>query len=667
MKKRILAMMLVVLIGGDAHAAVKKTAVPGAVTLDPIVVSARQGKKLSEIPSGVTVIGASEIAFSKARSIPDLLKDTEGIYTYDSSGVGLEGRINMRGFWGGMTTQQLVLVDGVPQNNAKDKLVDWALIPLDNIKRVEIIRGPGSAVYGDTAMSGVINIVTKDPADADNVKASFSYANFNTIRYDASTAQGFTNGEGYYLDLTARTTDGFREDCDYRDINVFGKWDYINKEKEKLRISADYHGNERGAYPWALTEAQLENNRRQPRPGSENDESLVNRSDVSIKYNKDIGEFFDSEGLFYYKYMDEKAFYTSGSSAASTVEQSERENTYGLLFHLDTTGEVFDMKHSLVAGIDLELDDFRYKQYKAPHEERGKISSDYRVGRGKVGPYLQDEINIRDIVRLILGVRYDLVGFDFSNRINKSASKKRQMTQVSPSCGIVYNPTPDADIYGNYTHAFTTPTLAQMFTYGSSSNPDLNPEKGENFEIGVRYRCNNRLRVNADWYWMGLVDEIWYDSAVREYENYGRTVHTGVETGVNFIVFDGMTIFFNYAYTDAKNQNGIYKGKHLTNVPIHKGSLGGRITTDFGFEASIVATRVGSSYLDPANYDKLSPYTTVDAKFGYEYKFLSVFLVINNLLNEEYNSYGFKKSSSGVNYFSPAPGRNFELGVSVKF
>jgi len=236
------------------------------------------------------------------------------------------------------------------------------------------------------------------------------------------------------------------------------------------------------------------------------------------------------------------------------------------------------------------------------------------------------------------------------------------MSKITPKFGTVYNYQKNSNLYANYAQAFRTPTLAQMFTYGgSSSNPDLNPEEAENYEIGVHHQFNDNLKANVSLYWMELDNEIWY-SDDGQYKNYGETSHKGIETGLDFTIIEGLTGFANYTYTRAKNESGTYKGEYLTNIPIHKGSFGIRYETDFGLKTNLTITRIGSSYIDSANEDKLPSYITVDTKISYEHKWGILFLGIDNLLNKEYNSYGLSSRK-----FNPAPGRTFTFGTEIKF
>jgi len=637
-----------------------------AVDLGSIVITASKTEKhVSEVSSGVSIIEQEAIESSNAKSVPDLLKGVEGVYTYDGSGVGTTGRVNMRGFWGGMSTYQLVLIDGIPQNKGEDKLVDWNLISLNNIERIEIIKGPASALYGDNATSGVINIITKRPSLTPQTKIFASYGSYDTQKYEIATSGTFKK-LGYYLNISKKSTEGFRKHCDYGDINLDGKLDFSINEKQNIKLSLGFCEEKIGAYPWAITEAQIKEDRRQARVGTENDHRKIEDTAASLTYKGGINEICDIKGTFYYRYRDNKAFYTPGATENSTQEQVEKENTYGLIPQLNRGAKIFGMSHLFTAGVDLEENNFDYEEYAAPFQVRGRLRSDYNVKRKKVGPYIQDEIKLFEPLSLTLGARYDLIKFDFDNYEDESNSEKRDMSKVSPKFGMVYNYQELSNIYVNYAWAFRTPTLGQMFTYGSFSNPNLNPEEAINYEIGIRHQFNDSLKANLSLYWMNLDNEIWYDSTVKQYKNYGKTSHAGVETGLNFNIIESLGGFINYAYSRAKNESGAYKGKYLMHVPIHKGGLGAIYEPDCGLKVNLTVTGMGDSYMNSANTGKLTGFVTADAKIGYGRKWWEVFVGVDNIFDKKYNSYGYE-TSRGVKYFNPAPGTMFTVGAEAKF
>jgi len=663
--KIILTWMLILTIAKYVCAEEMKFTRQDVIILDPITLTAsRAERKLSKVSSSVSVITEGEIEDSSAKSIPDLLEGLEGIYAYDASGVGTAGRINMRGFWGGMSTHQLILIDGIPQNKGKDKLVDWELIPLDNIERIEVVRGPVSALYGDSAMSGVINIITKSSSPTSKSAISGSYGNFETFDYKTSSSGAFGK-TGYYFGAGRKSTEGFRRHSDHEISYINGKLSFLIDELQELKMSLGYSISERGAHPWALTEAQIAEDRRQARPGSENDNSEKQKLNLALTCRRDIDEASEVEGTFYYRTEDRESFYTSGSTGSSTKEQLDEEYVYGMLLRSNANLEFFGIKNSFVAGIDLEKNVVDYEEYNAPYQVRGSQRKDYNVDRRGVGPYLQDEIELFESLKLIAGLRFDNVRFDFIDHKNGGNSKDRKMSKVTSKCGLVYDYAENSNVYVNYAQAFRTPTIGYLFTYGSFSNPDLNPEEATSYEAGVRHCFNDRLKANAAFYWMDIENEIWYDSSASQYKNYGETSHRGIEARSDFRITEEISSFLNYSFIRAKNESGNNKDKYLTNVPRHKGSLGLKYEVKSGLKVSVTANRIGNSFIDSTNNNKLPAYTTVDTKISYEHKGKIVFFVIDNLFNKEYNSYGF--TSGSTRKFSPAPRRTFYAGLKLNF
>lgn len=668
MKKRILILVgIMMLVLARSGSAVEDGSIDyKAIELEPIAVTAsRAAKRVSETPASVSIVSNQDIAQTNAKSAADLLKDIEGVYMYDPTGVGATGAVvNMRGFYGGMSSHQLILVDGIPQNKGKDKLIDWDLISMDNIESIEVVRGPASALYGDNAMSGVINIITKKPKGKPETKFLASYGSFNTQDYEASTLGAYKQ-LGYFAGASYKTSDGFRRHCDYDRTHAGGKLNYAVNDAQALKLSLDYYQKERGAISWALTEAQIAQDRRQARPGTENDKSSETKSDVSITHAWDVNDKINTEATFYYKYDDAASFYTSGSAESTKREQLEDENAYGLLLKGGLKQEIIGLSHEFTGGIDLERDNFDYEEYNAPYQQRGALRSDYGIKRKKIGPFLQDEIKLIDSLRLIAGGRYDRVNFDFDDQNTSTNSKTEKMSKVTPKCGLVYTYQKLSSLYANYAQAFRTPTIGQMFTYSSSANPDLKPEEAANYEIGLHHCFNEFLRANLSFYWMKLDNEIWYDYVTNQYQNYGKTSHKGVETGLDFKIVKWLSGFVNYTYSRAKNETGSYSGKYLTSIPIHKASSGLHFASDFGLSLDLGITYAGTSYIDSANDNKLSSYVTAETKVSYAYKAMKVFLASDNLFDKKYNSYGFV--SGNTKYFNPAPGRTFTGGLEVKF
>jgi iron complex outermembrane recepter protein len=661
----IIVLFILILTAEAARAEDKEAQAPNTALGRIVVTPSRTEKGLSDVAASMSVVTESDIKNSDAKIVPDAIKNLAGIYAYDATGVGAGGTVNLRGFYGGMSSYQLVLIDGVPQNKAKDKLVNWDLMPIDNIDRIEIMRGPASSLYGDNAMSGVINIITKKPSGKPHAGASFSYSTFTTQNYGAYLSDTL-NSFGYYLGLNSLLTNGFREHGDYENIQVYGRSNYSINDTQNMRFNFNFSAKTQGAFPWSLSQAQIAQNRRQARPGTENDSVSENTFSLDLAHHWGFGRASDLETIFYYRFDGMGSFYTSGLLQNTTRQQLERENVYGLPVRLKTAFDIFGVNNSVVTGIDLEWDNFNYEEFSAPFQtRRGTPTASYYVTRNKVGPYLQDEIKIVEILKAVLGVRWDWVGFDFDDRKTPSNSQRKVMSKTTPSFGLVLSYQEGSELYGSFGQAFRTPTIGQMFTYGASANTNLLPEEAANYEVGVRHHFNERLNASVSVYWMKINNEIWYDNASRKYQNYGRTFHDGVELGADYKVAKPLKLFGNYTYSRAVNDTDELKNKFLVNAPINKGTVGMEVDTGFGLKACASSTWIGTAYIDSANLDTLGHYNTVDVKISYKYRWFEAYFSIKNMFNKKYNSSGYK--SANINYFTPEPGRTLEFGVSGDF
>ncbi len=142
------------------------------VTLEKVVVTAtRDVEEIRKIPASVTVVTKEEIEQSNAQNVVDLLRNEVGIEVRDNYGNGKSASVDIRGFGETGLLNTLVLVDGRRVNQIDLSGVDWTQIPLDQVERIEIIRGSGSVLYGDNAAGGVINIITKRPEKPFSAKA----------------------------------------------------------------------------------------------------------------------------------------------------------------------------------------------------------------------------------------------------------------------------------------------------------------------------------------------------------------------------------------------------------------------------------------------------------------------------------------------------------------
>lgn len=171
--------------------------------LDEMVVTAtRTMKQIQEVPSSVSVVTAKELENHNVISVQDALQYLPGVYMDQSS----QGAISLRGFG---STNVLVLVDGVQQNDTYEGSVNFNSIPVENIERIEVVRGAGSSIYGGHAVGGVINITTKEAKAGTHIDAAVSYGSYKTWKKSLNVNAKVNDKWSFGLGFENRKADGF--------------------------------------------------------------------------------------------------------------------------------------------------------------------------------------------------------------------------------------------------------------------------------------------------------------------------------------------------------------------------------------------------------------------------------------------------------------------------
>ena len=561
-----------------------------------------------------------------------------------------------------MSTHHLVLVDGVPQNVSEDKTFNWNAVPLEDVERVEVVRGPYSALYGENAMGGVVNIITKKGKGEPRVTLSSGRGTFDTEEQYASLA-GLFGGVDCFLSAKYKQSDTFRKHGEYRSKNFFLKLGMDPSEDSRLSFSVGRFEANRGAIPWALTEAELRQKRDQARPGTKTDSQDTDRLTMALNYSHRLGDAITVDETAYFATEERDAFSTSWGNTRNYLDE---ERTYGLMNKVTAKTGLFGFDHELLAGFDLEKGTLDNHTYLAPAKLRGTLTGNFDVSVSKSGCYLQDSIALHDDLKLLFGHRWDVIKYRFENHLDITASKDRTLKSANPRAGLVW--TYDdigSSAYASWSRAFRAPTLGQMFTYGASANPELDPERAVNYEIGATHNFGKGVTAHAAAYYMRVKDEILYDFALFQYKNAGKTRHKGIEAGIDAELFGGVSVFGSHTLSHAQYTTGADRGNYIESSPKYMTGYGLRYDGGFGLTAQAGGRSAGKIFLDPANTRRLRQYTVWDFSVAYEKDFFTISLGVDNLFDYKYASYGFV--SGGAKSLSPAAGRTFMLRLTLDF
>jgi len=635
------------------------------VTLEPVVVTAtRDIQEIRKIPANVTVVTREEIERSNAKATVDLLRNEVGIMVRDFTGNGKTTSVDIRGFGETGPLNTLVLVDGRRVNEIDLSGVDWTQIPLDQVERIEILRGPGSVLYGDNAVGGVINIITKKPEKPLSFRLEATRGSYLYHKENGSVS-GKWGPLSAILHAGYSSTEGYRENGFLRYKDVGGKIIYEMNENISFNFNGNLHKDDTGM-PGALLKSTYRLDRRSPRYPYDHSETDDSFGTLGVKAKLwDMGRI---ESDLSYRHREVTDFFHSFSY------QSKRNvDTWGITPKYILEKPFGRFPNKLTMGLDFyrsKLDVFSESAFSGPNQSV--------ITKTSTGIYLLDEFSILQNLILSVGYRHEWVIFNLSQDVPSSKDRTRNW-EPAWNIGLDYLFAKKSSAFISLKRSFRFPTTDELVQYiidpltwqvtDVRANPDLKPQTGYHYEVGVRHSFNDQIDANLTLFWADLHNEIFYNPDIGENKNYPQTRRQGIEIGTKAKPFSWLMVWGNYSYTRPTLRGDSFSGEDIPSVPRHKGTLGADFDIGKGFLLNTRLNIIGSRFFisDWANQaERLDGYYSLDAKIAYSWKGLKAFMGVNNLTNRKYAEYGVLDFLGRPNYY-PSPERNFFGGLSYAF
>ena len=657
-----LVILIALMFPGLSRAQDDKTNEPSVTTLDEIVVTAtRQEEKISSVPANVTLVTETDIKNSTAYDIPDLLRSQVGVHVNDIAGNRRSYTVDLRAFGETASLNTLVLVDGRRINQADLSGSDWALIPLDRVKKIEIIRGGrGSVLYGDNASGGVINIITKEG------EAFKGGAEINGGSYDTFKGSAFVSGTqsklSYALSGSYLTSDGYRDNSDTEAKDLGLNLGYYQNDIVKWNLSSGFHKDSTGL-PGAIKTSEFAAGA--SRTDSLQPDDFADVEDYYVKGGPEI--FFSSDSKFKMDISFRKRNSLSFASFdAGSFTGDTDINTIAVSPQIIFKEAVLGINNRLIIGFDFTdvVEDITNNSIFFGTPSTGI----FELKKKNYGYYIHDEIRPRENFSISGGYRYDRAEFKFK----PSTPDKKTMSEDLFTAGVNYNFYDKSSIYISFARSFRYPVLDEIFNFFTNTiDTTLTPQTSDNYEFGIRHYFTESLFANVNFFRIDTENEIIYNPNSFSNENLdGKTRRDGFEFSVTK-TFDKVALRGNYTFTDATIRNGQFADKSFPNVPRHKAALTGLFTLGKGFSLNVDGVYVGERPFisDFSNdFEDQEDYLIVNTKLKYQWKKITAFLNINNITDEEYSEYGgistFPITETG---FFPSPKINFLAGVSTDF
>ena len=486
--------------------------------LETVVVTAtRTPKPLKDVPIITRVISAEEIARADVVHIGELL-ETELPGLEFSYSMDQQVSLNMQGFGGNSV---LFLVDGERMAGETLDNIDYNRLNLDNVERVEIVKGAASSLYGSNAIGGVVNIITREPAEPWSVSLNTRYSTLGekvaslSAGFRAGKLSGLTNAQYVQSDSISLKNDG-----DYS--KVYGSWNYNVKQQlvyrplDNLKITgkAGYYFRQRDASP------DVKDNYRDFSGSLKAEYDLAENDDLTVSYTFD---------------QYDKSNYMVAGSRDVREYSNVQHNVRALYAHS------FGKSDNLVFGGDFMRD--YLMSYQFSDGAKAQYTGDL---------FAQLDWSPTDRLNFVSGLRFDY----FSDR---------NLFHASPKLGIMYKIS-NCSVRASYAGGFRAPTLKEMYMNFNMANifmiygnPDLEAEESHNFSLSAEY-MTRRHNITLTGYW-NLVDNrittAWSDALKGQlYTNMAPLQVAGFDLNFSAAYDFGLKYRISYTFTHEKIEKG---------------------------------------------------------------------------------------------------------------
>jgi len=604
---------------GEESTSVVTQTVSDASEADAIVVSAtRIPQSIRDVGVSVSVVPRERIEELNAQNVGEVLDEVMDAKVNTYGSMGAESDITLRGSSG---NQVLVMVDGRPVNVASVGMTDLSMYPVDQIERIEVIRGPSSVLYGAGAMAGVVNIVTRDPPKQLTTDLTTSYGTKNTriIQLDNGARIGDL---GYLITASQNASDGWRENSACDGYNIAGKLDYDMSQESRLVLNSGFSRQNKGV------------------PGSTSWETPNAKQydrqywfDLTHKYEFETNSCLTSKAFLNQNWQDFK-------DPDSFTDDISQNNKAGVdIQQTLPLGE----RQMFLGGIYIEND------YVNIHDTNNVSliggNRDLFTGAG----FLQDEIKLLERFTATPGLRCDI--------------QSQWGAELSPKLSALYKIIEGTGLKASVGRGFRAPTVDELYWRDeySQGNPDLRPEESFSYDAGIQQQLGEKSTFQVSLFQNHVKNLIaWFDDGKGVYtaQNVNDALLQGVETELAMQFTKEISGTLNYTLLGAKDTSGQYDGETLTYRP--KNKFGGRLgyQSQWGLKLNVNADYTDSVYTDRANTQELGGFMTLGAYAGQTiFKGVEIFARGDNILDKQYQL---------VNGF-PMPGFSVMGGVKATF
>lgn len=653
--------------------------VKDSIQLEEVIISVTKIKdSLVNTPFSVSIKNFSTFQKSAEQfNISEYIEDVPGIFISNDNNYAQDSRISIRGFGSranfGIRGIKLI-VDGVPETTP-DGQSQIDNLNLEIIEKVEVIRGVGSSLYGNSS-AGIIKIKTLQ-----ELQNSFARIGFSLGSNQQNKSQFFL-GQKYkktsYTFLYSQTkSNGYRNNSGFKNnnlnINLFKK---VN-DKTNYGLSFNYVDSPYAIDPGGLTIEEVEDNRKQAR-----ERNIIYDSKESIKHLKLSGSFEKkiSNKLTFSKYLFFSNRDFNGNIPVKKGGTIKLDRKYwGLGASL-----LIKNKFNTQIGFDLGNQKDLRKRYFNNEGEIGALVLEQNEKFINYGIFLVSSLKLNSFI-INPGIRLDKNTISIDDRFlaDGNSSDKINLNSLNPSLGINYKSNSFNRFFVNVSTGFETPTLNEFGSspIGSGFNKNLKSQNSINYELGFSKKSiNNKFKLDLIYFNTSTKNEVlpYEDSQFPGqvfYNNAGKTQRSGIEFSGsynynNFWNFNSSISIGRYLFDEFIDNEKNYSGNKIPGVPEKTMFFNVNYKNESKLSVSLQLKVIGDLYANNSNSVKVDGFNRLNLKIskGINYKKITIdpFLIFKNILGTSYYD-NIRINAFGARYYEPAAKANFYGGIKIKF
>lgn len=672
----------------------------------PVVVTATRVEQNSfDLPVAIDVVGKKDIQDGQLQmTLSESLIRIPGITAQNRTQSAQDPQISSRGF-GSRSSFGVrgirVYVDGIPLT-MPDGQGQPGVVDLSAIKSIEVMRGPFSALYGNSS-GGVLQMLTEDAPKTPEVGGTAMFGSYDTKR-QVLNAAGTTENIEYLLNVSNFETDGYRDNSAADKQAATAKFKINISEDTKLTTLVNWFeqdaqdplGLPRLAVTGVAAAPSAFDNPKGVPNAANNASTRVERSHTQVGFNL-THAFNDHNALNLMTYVGAREnlqiLATNAQGTNARTSEISRQ-FYGADLRWDNKGALGSLPYNISFGLN-------YGKSEDARLDRNTLAAGLPVNvRNRdednivdnFDQYIQGKLSVLDNLDIHAGARHTKVELEVKDKFLTGTgnlgdnSGSVDYSKTTPVIGAVWKVTPAFNLYANFGKGFETPTFIEAaynsVNFGATPNLNLKPSESRNVELGAKAFIGDNTQVNLNLFRITTKNEI----VIREtnaanrsvYANANDTKRTGAELTVDSQWANGISTYFSYSLLNAKFDSDFTGASGLVasgnKIPgTYKTQIYGEVAwkyAPFGFSTALEGRHNSKVYVNDINSDTAPSYTIFNLRAGFEQNLvnwnLQEYVRVENMFDKEYIG-SVRVNDANLRFFEAAADRNYLLGLSANY